>query len=49
MLFEQEKLPYELGWRPSAAPITLMSLGNMVFELFGASPEQAKQGFNIAV
>ena len=46
-LFEQEKLPYELGWRPSAAPITLASLGQMVFELFQANPQNVPEGATI--
>ncbi|EMC98499.1 hypothetical protein BAUCODRAFT_428193 [Baudoinia panamericana UAMH 10762] len=46
-LFEQEKLPFELGWRPSAAPITLQSLGNMVFELFLANPQNVPEGLTI--
>jgi len=46
-LFEQEKLPYELGWRPSKMPITLPSIGNMVFELFVASPEPFAEGARI--
>ena len=48
-LFEQEKLPYNLGWRPSAAPITLPSLGNMVLELFANNPEEIPEGFVITV
>ncbi|KAI6802881.1 hypothetical protein KC363_g1224 [Hortaea werneckii] len=39
MLFEQEKLPYELGWRPSTVPISLITLGNMVLELSAAAPD----------
>ncbi|KAF1919446.1 Peroxidase, family 2-domain-containing protein [Ampelomyces quisqualis] len=46
-LFEQEKLPCELGWRPSAAPITLASIGVMVAELNGASPEPIPEGLEI--
>ncbi|EME43572.1 hypothetical protein DOTSEDRAFT_132104 [Dothistroma septosporum NZE10] len=47
MLFEKEKLPYELGWRPRAEPITIPSLGQMVFELFSISPEQVPEGEKI--
>jgi len=43
-LFENESLPYDLGWRPSAQPITLMTLGQMVLELFADSPEKLPQG-----
>lgn len=43
-LFEQEKLPYELGWRPSAVPITLLSLGGYILELFAANPDAIGEG-----
>lgn len=46
-LFGEERLPYNEGWRPSAAPITLSSLGVMVVELFGSSPEPISEGFKI--
>lgn len=46
-LFEQEKLPYELGWRPSKAPITLPAVGALVFELYAVSPEPIAQGVKI--
>ncbi|TKA81678.1 hypothetical protein B0A55_01340 [Friedmanniomyces simplex] len=38
-LFEEERLPYDLGWRPSAEPITLLSLGQQVLQLYTAGPE----------
>jgi len=43
-LFEQEKLPYELGWRPSLVPTTLASLGLMVGELNAATGEPLLEG-----
>ncbi|KAK4619542.1 Putative sterigmatocystin biosynthesis peroxidase [Fulvia fulva] len=46
-LFEQEKLPYELGWRPSAVPITLLSLGGYILELFAANPDAIGEGTTI--
>ncbi|KAG9189138.1 hypothetical protein G6011_06006 [Alternaria panax] len=46
-LFEQEKLPFELGWRPSVLPITLPSLGAMVVELMTVSPEPLPEGVKI--
>jgi hypothetical protein len=46
-LFEQEKLPYELGWRPSKLPITLGSLGIMVAELYKDSPQPISEGVKI--
>ncbi|KAJ4384797.1 hypothetical protein N0V86_000400 [Didymella sp. IMI 355093] len=46
-LFEKEQLPYNLGWRPSKAPITLASLGAMVTELYAVSPEPIPEGAHI--
>jgi hypothetical protein len=46
-LFEQEKLPFAQGWRPSPASITLASLGVMVVELYGTSPEPIPEGLKI--
>ena len=43
-LFEKDKLPYELGWRPSKVPITLVSLGAYVLELFAANPDRVMEG-----
>lgn len=43
-LFEKEKLPYELGWRPSTQEVNLITLGQMVFELSLSSPEAAPEG-----
>ncbi|KAK5152710.1 hypothetical protein LTS14_008244 [Recurvomyces mirabilis] len=38
-LFEQEKLPFDLGWRPSPLPITFASLSVMAAELQAGSNE----------
>lgn len=46
-LFEKEQLPYNLGWRPSKAPITLGSVGAMVVELNANSPEPIPEGSRI--
>jgi hypothetical protein len=46
-LFEKEKLPFALGWRPSPAPVTLASLGIMVAQLYGVSPEPVQEGAKI--
>jgi hypothetical protein len=46
-LFVQEKLPYDLGWRPRAEPITIPSLGQMVFEIFSVSPDKVSEGGKI--
>lgn len=40
-LFEQEKLPYQQGWRPSTEMVTLQTLGDMVFELYLANGADA--------
>jgi len=47
MFFEQEKFPYELGWRPSPQPITLVSLGAMILEFYAAGPEPIPEGVEI--
>ncbi|KAI6894501.1 hypothetical protein KC318_g10705 [Hortaea werneckii] len=47
MLFEQEKLPYELGWRPSTVPISLLTLGQMVLELSAAAPDPVGEAANV--
>ncbi|KAI4917874.1 uncharacterized protein J4E92_008811 [Alternaria infectoria] len=46
-MFEQEKLPFELGWRPSVLPTTLVSLGLMVVELQSSGPEPLPEGLKI--
>jgi hypothetical protein len=46
-MFEEEKLPYDLGWRPTTAPTTLTSLGLMIVELQGSSPEPVPEGLKI--
>lgn len=47
-LFEDERLPVDLGWRPRAEPITIPSLGQMVLELFNVSPQKVPEGKQIA-
>ncbi|CAK4030502.1 sterigmatocystin biosynthesis peroxidase stcC [Lecanosticta acicola] len=46
-LFEKQKLPSDLGWRPSAVPITLMSLGEYIVELYAANPDRAAEGMTV--
>ena len=43
-LFEKQQLPYNLGWRPSAVPITLTSLGQYILELYAANPDKVAEG-----
>ena len=47
-LFEKERLPYNLGWRPSKSPITLASLGAMAAKLYAVSPEPIPEGAKIS-
>lgn len=47
-LFEEEKLPFAQGWRPSPTPITLTSLGAMVLQLYNANPGKVPEGATIA-
>ena len=43
-LFEHERLPFALGWRPSRTTITLASVQVMMQELQALSPEPLAQG-----
>ena len=47
MLFEQEKLPWELGWRPSANSITLLSLGKLLSEILSESPDPISETLHV--
>ncbi|GAB7363253.1 hypothetical protein MBLNU230_g3535t1 [Neophaeotheca triangularis] len=47
VLFEEERLPYAEGWRPTKAPTTLPSLAAMVLELFANSPEPLPEGLSV--
>lgn len=43
--FEYERLPTALGWKPSNQTITLLTLGQMIMELYAAnSGDQAPEG-----
>ncbi|KAF2167949.1 hypothetical protein M409DRAFT_22094 [Zasmidium cellare ATCC 36951] len=46
-LFEKQKLPFDLGWRPSAVPITFATLGEYVVELFAVNPDRAAEGIDV--
>jgi hypothetical protein len=43
-LFEEERLPYQEGWRPTTKPTTLATLGAMVLELNAANGEVLPEG-----
>lgn len=44
VLFEEERLPYAEGWRPTVEPTTLTSLGQMILELNLANGEEVPEG-----
>jgi hypothetical protein len=44
VLFEEERLPYEDGWRKTVAPTTLASLAAMNFNLNLANEEGLPEG-----
>lgn len=46
-LFTQEKLPYNLGWRPRVEPVTLPSIGQMIVEIFAVSPDKFSEAGTI--
>lgn len=48
-LFEQEMLPYGLGWRRPEQEITLATLGFMAGQLFAASPRPAPEAVLVGV
>lgn len=47
VLFEQERLPFNEGWRPTEIPTTIASLAVMVGELFSNSPEPLPEGLSV--
>jgi len=48
-LFEEEKLPYELGWRPSSEPVNLLTLGAYILDLFAENPDAVAEGAELTV
>ncbi|TQS33982.1 hypothetical protein Golomagni_05655, partial [Golovinomyces magnicellulatus] len=46
-LFEQERLPYELGWKKTAVETNLVTLGLMIAELQLANPEAVPEGLTL--
>ncbi|KAL1303249.1 hypothetical protein AAFC00_006663 [Neodothiora populina] len=44
VFFQEERLPYEEGWRPTLEPTTLSTLGAMIFELNIANGEVVPEG-----
>lgn len=46
-LFEQERLPFNMGWRPPTQQVTLETLGQMIFELYPLSGEALPEGLEV--
>lgn len=47
VFFEQERLPYNEGWRVPAQQTTLLTVGNMINELYSNSPEPLPEGLEV--
>ncbi|CZT23931.1 related to chloroperoxidase [Ramularia collo-cygni] len=47
MMFEKERLPFNIGWRASKTQITLMTLGQYILEMFAANPDNAAEGLTL--
>ncbi|EME40839.1 hypothetical protein DOTSEDRAFT_74410 [Dothistroma septosporum NZE10] len=45
--FEQERLPYNEGWRTPTQQTTLNSVGNMIGRLYQDSPESLPEGLEV--
>jgi hypothetical protein len=44
---EQERLPYNEGWRPSTTQTTLFTLGDMILQLSAANKDILPEGLEI--
>lgn len=44
---EEERLPYNEGWRPAKIPTNLFTLGSMILALNSASGETLPEGLEI--
>lgn len=47
VFFEQERLPYAEGWRPPAKQTNLLTLGQMILELYTAAGDVLPEGLEI--
>jgi hypothetical protein len=48
-LIEEERLPYNEGWRPTATETNLNTLGAMVLQLISANNDALPEGLEITV
>jgi hypothetical protein len=44
---EEERLPYDEGWRPPSTQTTLLTLGDMILALNAANGEVVPEGLEI--
>lgn len=49
IFFEEERLPYNEGWRPPKAQTNLATLGTMILELNAANGEVLPEGLEITI
>lgn len=47
MISEEERLPYELGWKKPAVETNLVTLGAMITELQLANPDAVPEGLTL--
>ncbi|CAL3970891.1 unnamed protein product [Diplocarpon coronariae] len=47
VFFEQERLPYNEGWRPTAQETNLFTLGGMILQLIAANNDTLPEGLEI--
>ncbi|CAK4032758.1 related to chloroperoxidase [Lecanosticta acicola] len=47
IFFEQERLPYNEGWRKPTQQTTLLTVGDMINQLYASSPEPLPEGLEI--
>jgi hypothetical protein len=45
--FTKDMLPYDLGWSPPTDEVNLVTLGNMIIELYLANGEALPEGLEI--
>jgi len=49
VLFEEERLPYKEGWRPSERPITQMDMNHMIFSLIKANEHRGEEAAEVGL
>jgi len=49
ILVEEERLPYEEGWRPAAQPVTLKDMNHVVFNLIHANEHKSAEALEVGL